>query len=107
MGNWNLVICINKCTSRLVASCQLALSLFFGAKPPFKGRVVTSNGGNEEKVAKSNGAGESDGGGRKQISGVHTVQSETGIKIGTHVWECVKKKSRPTHPPRYIKVSVK
>ena len=37
---------------------------------------VTSNGGSEEKVAKSRGPSEGDGGGRQQVGGVYNEQRQ-------------------------------
>ena len=37
---------------------------------------VTSDGGSEEKVAKSRGPSEGDGGGRNHVEGVHDEQSQ-------------------------------
>ena len=37
---------------------------------------VTSNGGSEEKVAKSRGPSEGDGGGRNHVGGIHNEQGQ-------------------------------
>ena len=43
---------------------------------------VTSNGGSEEKVAKSRGPSEGDGGRRKDVEGVHDEQGQAAHILG-------------------------